>query len=192
MAGKKVVEAACCSRCDGLWRVRRLSVDVVTIVNQWIDARAQQLATAVGVGAVLALNLGPMDLPIIGIILLIGIVNKSGIMLADFAIMAERERHMPPGYGDSRCLPAAVASNPYDNYRRLAGRRADDVRPRYRIGAAKAARLLHSGWSRAQPGSDAVHNPCGLSLPRPAQAWIQGRRALKAPQAADIPGIAAE
>jgi hydrophobe/amphiphile efflux-1 (HAE1) family protein len=52
-----------------------------------------------GVGAVLALNLGRMDLSIIGIIgiiLLIGIVKKNGIMLVDFAIVAERERHMPP------------------------------------------------------------------------------------------------
>jgi hydrophobe/amphiphile efflux-1 (HAE1) family protein len=52
-----------------------------------------------GVGAVLALNVGHMDLSIIGIIgiiLLIGIVKKNGIMLVDFAIVAERERHMPP------------------------------------------------------------------------------------------------
>ena len=52
-----------------------------------------------GVGALLALNLGHMDLSvigIIGIILLIGIVKKNGIMLVDFAITAERERHLAP------------------------------------------------------------------------------------------------
>jgi hydrophobe/amphiphile efflux-1 (HAE1) family protein len=52
-----------------------------------------------GVGALLALNLGHMDLSvigIIGIILLIGIVKKNGIMLVDFAISAERDRHMAP------------------------------------------------------------------------------------------------
>jgi multidrug efflux pump subunit AcrB len=51
-----------------------------------------------GVGALLALNLGGMDLSvigIIGIILLIGIVKKNGIMLVDFAIAAERERNLP-------------------------------------------------------------------------------------------------
>jgi hydrophobe/amphiphile efflux-1 (HAE1) family protein len=51
-----------------------------------------------GVGALLALNLGHMDLSvigIIGIILLIGIVKKNGIMLVDFAIAAEREQNMP-------------------------------------------------------------------------------------------------
>jgi multidrug efflux pump subunit AcrB len=52
-----------------------------------------------GIGALLALNVGHMDLSvigIIGIILLIGIVKKNGIMLVDFAIAAERDRHMPP------------------------------------------------------------------------------------------------
>jgi HAE1 family hydrophobic/amphiphilic exporter-1 len=52
-----------------------------------------------GVGALLALRLGGMDLSvigIIGIILLIGIVKKNGIMLVDFAIHAERARHMEP------------------------------------------------------------------------------------------------
>ncbi|HEY2134371.1 MAG TPA: efflux RND transporter permease subunit [Xanthobacteraceae bacterium] len=52
-----------------------------------------------GVGALLALKIGHMDLSvigIIGIILLIGIVKKNGIMLVDFAISAERDRHMPP------------------------------------------------------------------------------------------------
>jgi hydrophobe/amphiphile efflux-1 (HAE1) family protein len=52
-----------------------------------------------GIGALLALNLGHMDLSvigIIGIILLIGIVKKNGIMMVDFAVVAERERNMPP------------------------------------------------------------------------------------------------
>jgi hydrophobe/amphiphile efflux-1 (HAE1) family protein len=52
-----------------------------------------------GIGALLALHFGHMDLSvigIIGIILLIGIVKKNGIMLVDFAITAERDRHMTP------------------------------------------------------------------------------------------------
>jgi HAE1 family hydrophobic/amphiphilic exporter-1 len=52
-----------------------------------------------GVGALLALKAGNMDLSvigIIGIILLIGIVKKNGIMLVDFAVNAERERHLAP------------------------------------------------------------------------------------------------
>ena len=51
-----------------------------------------------GIGAVLALYAGGMDLSvigIIGIILLIGIVKKNGIMLVDFAIAEERD-HLSP------------------------------------------------------------------------------------------------
>jgi hydrophobe/amphiphile efflux-1 (HAE1) family protein len=51
-----------------------------------------------GVGALLALMLGGFDLSvigIIGIILLIGIVKKNGIMLVDFAIQREREGKTP-------------------------------------------------------------------------------------------------
>ena len=52
-----------------------------------------------GIGALLALRLGGMDLSvigIIGIILLIGIVKKNGIMLVDFAIAAEHDRRLAP------------------------------------------------------------------------------------------------
>jgi HAE1 family hydrophobic/amphiphilic exporter-1 len=52
-----------------------------------------------GVGALLILMLFHFDLSVIaliGIILLIGIVKKNGIMMVDFAIQAEREQHLPP------------------------------------------------------------------------------------------------
>ena len=52
-----------------------------------------------GVGALLALMLAHTDLSVIamiGIILLIGIVKKNGIMLVDFAIHAERDRGLAP------------------------------------------------------------------------------------------------
>jgi multidrug efflux pump len=48
-----------------------------------------------GLGALVALRLVGMELTVIafiGIILLIGIVKKNGIMLVDFALEAERER----------------------------------------------------------------------------------------------------
>ncbi len=52
-----------------------------------------------GVGALLALQLFHLDLSIIaliGIILLIGIVQKNAIMMIDFALQAEREEGKPP------------------------------------------------------------------------------------------------
>ena len=52
-----------------------------------------------GFGALLALNWSGMELSLIaliGIILLIGIVKKNGVMLVDFALDAERNRGLPP------------------------------------------------------------------------------------------------
>jgi len=52
-----------------------------------------------GVGALLMLMAFHFDLSVIaliGIILLIGIVKKNGIMMVDFAIQAERDQHLPP------------------------------------------------------------------------------------------------
>jgi HAE1 family hydrophobic/amphiphilic exporter-1 len=52
-----------------------------------------------GVGALLTLMLFHFDfslIALIGIILLIGIVKKNGIMLVDFAIVAERDHGLPP------------------------------------------------------------------------------------------------
>jgi multidrug efflux pump len=52
-----------------------------------------------GLGALVALRLAGMELSIIafiGIILLIGIVKKNGIMLVDFALEGERQRGLTP------------------------------------------------------------------------------------------------
>jgi hydrophobe/amphiphile efflux-1 (HAE1) family protein len=52
-----------------------------------------------GLGALLMLMLAHLDLSVIalvGIILLIGIVKKNGIMMVDFAIVAERDEHLTP------------------------------------------------------------------------------------------------
>jgi HAE1 family hydrophobic/amphiphilic exporter-1 len=60
-----------------------------------------------GVGALLALRAGQMDLSVMGIIaiiLLIGIVKKNGIMLVDFAISAEQEGMIPLAAIEKACL----------------------------------------------------------------------------------------
>ena len=65
-----------------------------------------------GVGAFLALLLFHQDLSvvaIIGIVLLIGIVKKNGIMMVDFALEAERERGQERDGGRST-RPACCAS----------------------------------------------------------------------------------
>jgi multidrug efflux pump subunit AcrB len=60
-----------------------------------------------GVGALLGLMAGGFDLSVIGligIILLIGIVKKNGIMLVDFAISRERDGHSPQASIREACL----------------------------------------------------------------------------------------
>ena len=56
-----------------------------------------------GAGALATLMLFGFDfslVALIGVILLIGIVKKNGIMLVDFAIAAERDEHLSPTRGD--------------------------------------------------------------------------------------------
>ncbi|MGZ5849066.1 MAG: multidrug efflux RND transporter permease subunit [Methyloceanibacter sp.] len=60
-----------------------------------------------GVGALLGLMIGGFDLSVIGIIgilLLIGIVKKNGIMLVDFAIHREHQGHSPQAAIREACL----------------------------------------------------------------------------------------
>jgi HAE1 family hydrophobic/amphiphilic exporter-1 len=76
-----------------------------------------------GVGALLVLMLGGYDftvIALIGIILLIGIVKKNGIMMVDFALVAERERGMSPRR-DLRGVPAALPPDHDDHDVRAAG-----------------------------------------------------------------------
>ncbi len=56
---------------------------------------------------------------LIGIILLIGIVKKNGIMLVDFALQAERQQGLVPRAGDLPGLPAALPADPDDDAWRL-------------------------------------------------------------------------
>ena len=65
-----------------------------------------------GLGALLALQLSSTELTVIafiGIILLIGIVKKNGIMMVDFALDGERRRGLPPRAARST-KPASSAS----------------------------------------------------------------------------------
>ena len=83
-----------------------------------------------GAGALLVLLLFGFGLDvmgIIGIILLIGIVKKNGIMLVDFALEAERHQGLTPERVDLRGLPPALPADPDDHDVRPVGRRAADA-----------------------------------------------------------------
>ena len=78
-----------------------------------------------GIGALLALMLAGSDLDVIGIIgivLLIGIVKKNGIMIVDFALEAERKHGKAAAGGDLSGLDAALPADPDDDARRHARR----------------------------------------------------------------------
>ena len=101
-----------------------------------------------GVGALLMLMMFGYQLTVIaliGIILLIGIVKKNGIMMVDFAITAERR----DGHDAVRCDPpgvfVALPADPDDDDGGDAERAAADAGERCGIGTAQAARF-RDGW----------------------------------------------
>ncbi len=78
------------------------------------------------VGALLALLICGDELTvvaIIGIVLLIGIVQKNAIMMIDFALEARAQGTQKRARGDSRGLPAALSSDSHDHDGGDAGRR---------------------------------------------------------------------
>ena len=111
-----------------------------------------------GVGALAILMAFGYDfslIALIGIILLIGIVKKNGIMMVDFAIAAERDEHLIAGTIDPQGGAAAVSPDHDDDDGGDARRRAADAGHRHRIGNPPAARLRHGRRPDRQPGADA-------------------------------------
>ena len=126
-----------------------------------------------GVGALLMLMLFHYELTVIaliGIILLIGIVKKNGIMMVDFAINAERQGRRGATRGNPSGVFAAVPADLHDHDGRHAGRHPADARHRRRIGTPPAAGLRHGGWIGAQSGPDTLHDAGDLPLPGQAAA----------------------
>ena len=148
-----------------------------------------------GIGALLALQLGHMDLSVIGIIgliLLIGIVKKNGIMMVDFAIVAERDRNMPPA--------AAI-------------REACLLRFRPILMTTAAAMLAGVPMMFGDGTGSEMRKPLGYSMvgglalsqiltlyTTPVvylylarlQVWMRGKTSQQTPQAAEIRTVAAE
>ncbi len=121
-----------------------------------------------GVGALLMLMLFHFDLSVvglIGIILLIGIVKKNGIMMVDFAMHAERTEHLAPAGGDPPGVSAALPPDHDDHHGGDPGRAAADARARHRLGAAPAARLYNGRRAGAEPDADPVYDAGDLPVP---------------------------
>ena len=129
-----------------------------------------------GVGALLMLMLFGYDLSviaIIGIIMLIGIVKKNGIMMVDFALTRPARAEPAAGGSDLPGLRVALPSDHDDDDVRDPRRPAADAGGRHRLRAPPAARLCHGGRPAAEPGPDPVHHAGGLSLPRSVEQLAQ-------------------
>ena len=140
-----------------------------------------------GLGALLALQLFGTELTVIafiGIILLIGIVKKNGIMMVDFALDGERQRGLPPAAGDPRGLPGALPPDPDDHAGGAARRAAAGDRHRPRLRAAPAARHHHHRRPAGVAGADALHDAGDLSAARPAAPPARRRSELHLHRAA--------
>ena len=138
-----------------------------------------------GVGALLALMLFHQDLSvvaIIGIILLIGIVKKNGIMMVDFALEGERKhgKNATDAIYDA-CLLRFRPIMMTTMAALLAGIPLA-LGTGHRLGAAPAAGHLHGRRTAAQPGADAVHHAGDLHLlRRPGAALLAAQSSGRRP-----------
>ena len=144
-----------------------------------------------GVGAFLALMLFHQDLSvvaIIGIVLLIGIVKKNGIMMVDFALEGERKHGKNATDADLRRLPAALPADHDDHDGRAAGGPAAGTGHGLRLGAAPAAGHRDGRRPAGQPGTDALHHARHLHLLRQSGAALSRQRRAKPAAGADGSG----
>ena len=121
---------------------------------------------AAGLGALLALMIAGSDLDVIGIIgivLLIGIVKKNGIMIVDFALEAERKHGKSPEDAIFEASMLRFRPDPHDDARRHARRPALARRQRHGLGAAPAAGTRHHRRPAGEPGTHLVHDAGHLS-----------------------------
>ena len=123
-----------------------------------------------GIGATLALLIfgTPFSvIALIGIILLIGIVKKNGIMMVDVAIQLQRNEGMPAKEAIHAAAVVRLRPIMMTTVRRRAGRRAAGDRHRPGRVAAPAARYYRDGRPDPEPGLHAVHHAGDLPVPGP-------------------------
>ncbi len=128
-----------------------------------------------GVGALLSLILFHQNLSvvaIIGIILLIGIVKKNGIMMVDFALEGERQRGM--NSTDAIYEASLLRFRPImmTTMAALLGGIPLAVGIGHRLGAAPAAGHRHGRRSAVEPGAHPLHHAGHLHFLRQPVAAI--------------------
>ena len=123
-----------------------------------------------GIGALLLLMAVHMDLSVIamiGIILLIGIVKKNGIMLVDFALEVERTEGLSPEQSIYRACVLRFRPILMTTMAALLGGVPLMLADRRRRGDPPTPGLYHCRGIDPLPDPNAVHDAGRLSLPRP-------------------------
>ena len=138
-----------------------------------------------GVGALLILMAGGYELSVIaliGIILLIGIVKKNGIMMVDFAITAERRDGETPLNAIRQACLLRFRPILMTTMAALLSGLPLMLGTRRGVGTAPPARLRHGRRPGAEPGADALHHAGDLSVSGSAAARLAPRRASRLPR----------
>ena len=129
-----------------------------------------------GVGAILALLIFRNDLSIIaliGIILLIGIVKKNGIMMVDFALEAERKEGKSPVDAIYQACLLRFRPIMMTTMAALLGGASPGTGTRGGVGASSAPRHLHRRRAHYQPDAHPLYDAGHVPLPGPLQALGQ-------------------
>ena len=128
-----------------------------------------------GVGALLSLILFKQNLSvvaIIGIILLIGIVKKNGIMMVDFALEGERQRGLSSTEAIYEASLLRFRPIMMTTMAALLGGIPLAVGTRHRLRASPSAGHRHGGRIAAEPGAHPLHHAGHLHLLRQPVATI--------------------
>ena len=131
-----------------------------------------------GLGALLALQMFSTELSLIafiGIILLIGIVKKNGIMMVDFALDAERKRGLPPEQAIFEACLERFRPILMTTLAALLGALPLVIATGPGLGAAPAARHHHRRRADRLADADALHHAGDLPAARPAAPPAVGR-----------------
>ena len=138
-----------------------------------------------GLGALIALRLAGMELSIIafiGIILLIGIVKKNGIMLVDFALEGERQRGLSPERAILEAARERFRPILMTTLAALLGAVPLAIGGRTGLGAAAPARHRHHRRPDRVAGADALHDAGHLPAARQAAPAPVGQNAGPGPR----------
>ncbi len=168
----------------GLYRARRALREPGASADHHLHPAVGRARRAAG-----ALQLSGTELTVIafiGIILLIGIVKKNGIMLVDFALEGERSAGCRRERAIHEACTGALPADPDDDDGGDARRAAAGDRDRPRLRTAPAARHHHHRRAFGVAGTHALHHAGDLSAARPA-APAARRRAARPRSAASPP-----